>query len=150
MKRPVPVLRDRSGASIVEVMMAMVILGIGLVGLAVVFPASSIAVTDGGFLTSANGLAMEPIERAKRETYHSATANLKSTFDTAYGNWTFQDLTGEGFPGFSRRVQVTEFNGGGSGCAATGSWPYDCSLVTVEVTTPGGLGTTLRSVVTQR
>jgi type II secretory pathway pseudopilin PulG len=141
-------LRDQGGMSLIEIFVALILLAIGLVGLAVVFPASSIAVTDGGFLTAANNLAMEPIERAKRETYHGATTNLQATFNTAYGNWSFQAVPG--FPGFSRRVQVTEFVGAVAGCAATGSWPYECALVTVEVTTPGGLATTLRSVLTRR
>jgi len=121
----------------------MLLLGIALIGLAMVFPVSSIAVTDGGFLTVANGLAMEPIERAKREPY----AGLKTTFDADYGDNSAQDLTSAGFAGYSRTVQVSDYNGGGNGCA-TGAAPFNCSLVSVTVTTPGGLGTTLHYVVT--
>jgi prepilin-type N-terminal cleavage/methylation domain-containing protein len=136
-------LGPQRGMSLIEILIAMLLLGTALIGLAVVFPLSSIAVTDGGFLTVANGLAMEPIERAKRETY----ATLKATFDTAYGDNSAQSLTSAGFPGFTRTVQVSDYSGGGNGCT-TGAAPFDCSLVTVTVSTPGGLSTTLRYMVT--
>jgi prepilin-type N-terminal cleavage/methylation domain-containing protein len=129
------------GMSLIEVVMAMLLLGVALAGLALSFPLSSIAVTDGGLLTIANGLAMEPIERAKRETY----ATLPGTFTTLYGSGA-QDLTGIGFPGFTRTVAVSDYTPG-TGCN-TSPAPA-CQQVVVTVAGPGGMSSTLSYIVTR-
>jgi prepilin-type N-terminal cleavage/methylation domain-containing protein len=133
---------DERGMSLIEVVMAMLLLGVALAGLALSFPLSSIAVTDGGFLTIANGLAMEPIERAKREDY----ATLDSTFTTLYGSGA-TDLTGIGFPGFTRTVAVSDYVPS-AGCDPTP--PPACRQVVVTVAGPGGMCSTLSYVVARR
>jgi prepilin-type N-terminal cleavage/methylation domain-containing protein len=141
-------LRRPDGMSLIEVLVAMLLFATALIGLALVFPVSSIAVSDGGFLTVANGLAMVPIERAKRESF----STLQSTFNSAYGNDTFQTVSG--YSGFQRKVAVTSFvqstavDGSGSasgGCTVSG----DCLQITVTVTTPGDLSTVFRYIVTK-
>ena len=101
--------RDQRGATLVELMVAMVLLAIALLGLAASVPYAMYGVVASGFQTTATLLAQEAIERAKAADYGSI-ANL--SFDGSSGTLPI-DCTGSGnlrtvsaFSGFSRCVAV--------------------------------------------
>lgn len=61
-----PRLRDASGLTLLEVVIAIAILSIALVGLATAFPISRLAVNEGIQYTQAANLAQDALERLKR------------------------------------------------------------------------------------
>jgi prepilin-type N-terminal cleavage/methylation domain-containing protein len=101
--------RDQHGVSIVELMVAMVLLAIALLGLAASVPYAMYGVVASGFQTAATLLAQEAIEGAKAADYGSI-ASL--SFDGSSGTLP-TDCTGSGnlrtisaYAGFSRCVAV--------------------------------------------
>ncbi len=101
--------RDQHGVSMVELMVAMVLLAIALLGLAASVPYAMYGVVASGFQTTATLLAQEAIERAKAADY-SSIASL--SFDGSSGTLP-TDCTGSGnlrtvsaYAGFSRCVAV--------------------------------------------
>jgi prepilin-type N-terminal cleavage/methylation domain-containing protein len=104
MKRP-----DDQGVTIVELMVAMVLMAVALLALAASIPYAMYGVVASGFQTTATLLAQEAIERAKAADYGSI-ANL--SFDGSSGtlpgdcNSTGSFHQVPGFAGFSRCVAV--------------------------------------------
>src|SRR5262245_61326350 len=100
-------LRDQKGITMVELMVAIILMAIALLALAASFPYAMYAVVASGYQTTATLLAQEAIEHAKSADYASM-ASL--TFD---GSTVSGDCSGTGnfhivsaFPGFSRCVAV--------------------------------------------
>jgi prepilin-type N-terminal cleavage/methylation domain-containing protein len=98
---------DQKGLTMVELMVAMILLTIALVALAASIPYAMYGVVASGFQTTATLLAQEAIEHAKATDYGSI-ASL--TFDgnvVQNGACTAGDLhTVAAFQGFGRCVQV--------------------------------------------
>lgn len=101
--------RDQRGVTMVELMVAMILMGIALLALAASFPYAMYGVVASGFQTTATLLAQEAIERAKAADYGSI-ASL--SFDGSSGtlptdcNGTGNFRTVTSYSGFIRCVAV--------------------------------------------
>jgi prepilin-type N-terminal cleavage/methylation domain-containing protein len=100
---------NQQGVSMVELMVAMILLTIALVGLAASFPYAMYAVVASGYQTTATLLAEEALERAKATDYGSMASlsfdGSSGTLPTdCSGSGNFRTVTA--FPGFSRCVAV--------------------------------------------
>jgi prepilin-type N-terminal cleavage/methylation domain-containing protein len=100
---------DQRGVTMVELMVAMVLMAIALLALAASFPYAMYGVVASGFQTTATLLAQEAIERTKATDYPSI-ASL--SFDGSSGTLP-TDCSGSGnfravaaFSGFTRCVAV--------------------------------------------
>jgi prepilin-type N-terminal cleavage/methylation domain-containing protein len=104
--------RDQ-GMTLVEVLIAVMLLGGVLLALGAAVPAGLTAVTGSGLSLAATGLAQEPIDLAKRTTY----ANLSSLAASR--------AAVSGFAGFEREVLVSDYSAPGdcSGAPCAGSCP---------------------------
>ncbi len=123
---------NERGITLVELMVAMMLLAVALVGLAASFPLAMYGVTGGGLQTTATGLALEVIEQAKRTPYGTL-----SSLDTGGSA-----VAVSGFSGFTRQVAV----------AAYGTCPNNCTSVTATVFFTGQQGqvqTTIATVIAQ-
>lgn len=97
---------DQRGVTMVELMVAMVLMAVALLALAASIPYALYGVVASGFQTTATLLAQEAIERAKAADYGSMSS---LSFDGSSGTPT--DCSGglrtvTGFAGFSRCVAV--------------------------------------------
>jgi prepilin-type N-terminal cleavage/methylation domain-containing protein len=116
---------DQKGVTMVELMVAMILMAVALIALAASIPYAMYGVVASGFQTTATLLAQEAIERAKAADYASIST---LSFDGSSGTLP-TDCSGSGnlrtvaaFTGFSR-------------------------CVAVEVGTPSGTTTTITAVV---
>jgi prepilin-type N-terminal cleavage/methylation domain-containing protein len=131
---------DERGVTLVELMVAMMLLTVAFVALAASFPYAMFGVVAGGYQTTATLLSQQSIDRARNTLY----SNL-STLSTSGGTGTCGGGTGtfvsvSGYDGFRRCVDVqtgtstatvtvvTRFTGiGGVGPSAI----YDATMVTL-------------------
>ncbi len=125
------------GMTLIEVMVAMVLLGSALVAIAAAVPAGLTAVSASGLAITATGLAQEPLDVAKR----TAFANLSTLAATRAGV--------SGFSGFEREVLVADYGAPGacSGAPCNASCPTvagqpTCRTVEVRVYYRGSFGDT--------
>jgi prepilin-type N-terminal cleavage/methylation domain-containing protein len=135
------------GFTLVEVVVAMLLMAIALVGLAATVPFGAFAVTDGGLQTTAAGLAQEPIDAAKRTPFASLPSLAASRAAVP------------SFAGLEREVLVSDYGAPAdcSGSPCTTSCPIvsavpTCRLVEVRVYHTGRIGeivTTLTSILSQ-
>ncbi len=82
------------GFSLLELMMAIVFTGIGIMAVAGLFPLATKNVNDGRLLTTALGRAQEKVEELQAAGYSSSLMNPGAYADSmgAYvRNWTVQD-----------------------------------------------------------
>ena len=137
---------DQRGVTLVELMVALLLLTIALVGLAAAIPAGMLAITDAGLHASAAGLAQEPINQAKRTSF-AALPGLAAARAAV-----------PGMSGFDREVLVQDFAApagclGGSVCAAScptvGGAPT-CRRVEVRVYFSGATGSIVVTLTTLR
>jgi hypothetical protein len=138
--------------TLAEILVATVIIGVGIVGLAIVIPLSSYGVHEGNALSTATFLAeqrMEEIRNAAWTTVPSAvdcigigsggaptsntcTRTQPTACNTGAACTTYPDEASvTGYAPYSRSVRVTDCNAG-SGCA--GVINPNMRLVTVTVT----------------
>lgn len=101
--------RDQRGVTLVELMVAMILMAVALLGLAASIPYALYGVVASGFQTTATLLAQEAIERAKAADYASISS---LSFDGSSGSLP-GDCNGTGnfhavtaFAGFTRCVAV--------------------------------------------
>jgi prepilin-type N-terminal cleavage/methylation domain-containing protein len=138
---------DQRGLTLAEILVALAILGLGLVGLGVVIPVSSYGVQEGNQLSTATFLAEQMIERTRAVTWTTAPATDclgLSVGDTApvpsgatcngVATTQFPDEAAvNGYPAYSRVVRV-------AGCTVTpcaGVTHAGLRQVTVTVTYRG-------------
>jgi prepilin-type N-terminal cleavage/methylation domain-containing protein len=101
--------RDERGVTIIELMVAMVLMAIALLGLAASIPYALYGVVASGFQTTATLLAQEAIERVKAADYASM-ASLSFDGSTGFlppacsGSGDFRTVSG--FGGFARCVAI--------------------------------------------
>jgi prepilin-type N-terminal cleavage/methylation domain-containing protein len=88
---------NERGVTLVELMVAMMLLAVALAGLAASYPLAMQAVTAGGLKTTATLLAQQCIELAKSLPYDSLPGGLASSCPARP----------PGYPGFARSVTVT-------------------------------------------
>jgi Tfp pilus assembly protein PilV len=169
-------LLNERGLTVAEILVAMVIIGIGLVGLATVIPLSTYGVSEGKGVSTATFLAEQKLEEVRNATWATAAATdcvglgappttttctravpTSCTSGTSCATYSNESAV-TGYPGYSRTVNVTDC-GAGAGCA--GVVNSAIRLVTVTVTyTPisatgsnavsGARSTTLQMVIAQR
>lgn len=134
------VLTDQRGATLVELMVALTLLSIALVGMGAALPYAVYPVVAGGFQTTATLLSQQGIDTARNTLYDNLpTLNSGGGGDTC-GGGTGSFATVALFPGFSRCIDVqvgastttvtvvTRFTGiGGVGTGTI----YDVTLVTM-------------------
>jgi prepilin-type N-terminal cleavage/methylation domain-containing protein len=134
--------KDQRGVTMVELMVAMILMAVALLALAGSIPYAMYGVVASGFQTTATLLAQEAIERAKAADYDSI-ASL--SFDGSSGtlppdcSGSFRTVTS--FAGFSRCVAVQTGNPTSTTTTITavvkfsGSVPnpiYQTTLVTIR------------------
>lgn len=151
---------NECGLTLAEILAAIFIIGIGIVGLAVVVPISTFGVQEGNQLSTATFLAEEKLEQVRNAAWTAAPANdclgvsasataaptvpTGSTCGGVAGGTTFTDETNvTGFSGYSRTVRITNCTAG-CGAAPNSITDANIRLVTVAVTytpsTPVGAG----------
>ena len=158
---------DDRGLTLAEILIALVIIGVGLVGLAVVIPVSSYGMQEGGQLSTATFLAEQMVERARAVSWtatpepngtdclgvsdsDAAPVPLAPATCGGVAATQFPDETPvTGYPTYGRRVRVTN-------CAVTpcaGVADAGMRLVTVTVTyrglTASGVSPTDKTVMLQ-
>ena len=133
--------RDERGVTLIELMVAMMLLTVAFVALAASFPYAMFGVVAGGFQTTATILSQQSIDRARNTLYTDlpSLSTPSGTSSCGGGTGTFVSVTG--YDGFKRCVDVqtgtstttvtvvTRFTGiGGVGAGAI----YDSTLVTLR------------------
>lgn len=131
------------GVTLVELLVAMIILAVALVGLAASFPAAMYGVSIGGFQTTAALVAEQCMEIA-RDMARSGVATVTQSGLTAQDGCGSSTAFG---PGFVRTVTVQDG-------ATFGGYPASVTVVTATVTftnTPNDptpvISTTLRTIL---
>jgi prepilin-type N-terminal cleavage/methylation domain-containing protein len=147
-------IRDQRGLTLVEILAAVAILGIGLTALLGVIPISAYGIHEGGRLSTATFLAEQRLEEVKSASWTSAlpghdclgvgeTSAPASTTCTrltpapctaGHVCVTFPDEPDvRGFAGYGRSVRVTDC-GAAPGCGVAPSAVIDANLRLVTVT----------------
>lgn len=130
---------NQRGITMIELMLAMLLLAIALVGLAASFPLAMVGVATGGFQTTATLLAQQCIDIAKSIASESnGYTTLPATLPASC-----PDGAVTGYAGFSRTVTITP--------AAP---PAQMTTVTVAISFSGGGGggindTTISTILAQ-
>ena len=93
--------QEEAGLSLVEVVVAMLLLAIALVGIAVSFPPSRAAVHAAGQISMAVALAQETLEGMRNRRYTAGVDEITPR------NFPAQDPV-PGFPGFRRSVTIVD------------------------------------------
>ena len=135
-------MRD-GGMSLIEVCVAMFLLGTTLIFVAGAVPAAVMAVTDSGLHLTATGLAQEPISVARRVPFASLPGLAASRAPVPE------------FAGFDREILVSPYGPPGActgtpcdaSCPTVGGQPT-CRTVAVRVYYKGPLGETTTTVTT--
>jgi prepilin-type N-terminal cleavage/methylation domain-containing protein len=93
--------RSDRGVSLVELMVALIILAVALLGLGLAYPQTRFAVEIGNQVTTAANLARQTLETMRNQTYTETTDDITAADfpDENYG-----DIAG--FPQFRRTVTV--------------------------------------------
>jgi Tfp pilus assembly protein PilV len=97
-------LRNRSGLTLVEVLLAVFLVAVALIALAAAFPPAFYAVHGGRHLTTAATLDQEVIEGSKRLSFLAVTAaNLAALYPSPP----------PGYAAYTRQIQVDDITVGG-------------------------------------
>ncbi len=86
--------QDRAGFSLIELLMAIVFIGIGVVAVAGLFPLATKNVNDGKLLTTALGRAQDKLEELQVAGFSSAVmapGSYTDTLGTYVRTWAVQD-----------------------------------------------------------
>jgi hypothetical protein len=152
---------EERGAMVAEVLVAVAVIGIGLVGLTVVLPVSASSVHEGGRLSTATFLAEQMIERARAMPWSADPAVDclgVSTGDSApspseatchgTGTTRFPDEIGEvsGQVGYRRVVRVTECAGATACAGVTGAGMRRVSVSVTYTPLPGARASAARTI----
>jgi type II secretory pathway pseudopilin PulG len=131
------------GLTVVEILLAVAIIGVALGGLGIVVPVSSYAVQDGNQLSTATFLAEQMLERARAATVPTGATCHDSAATP------FPDEAGvSGHPQYRRNVRVTSC--AVTPCAGVTSEGMRLVEVTVAYTPLAGAGSVSTSPKTVR
>lgn len=127
--------------TLIEVMVAMVLLATALIAVAAAVPAGLTSVGASGLAITATGLAQEPLDVARRTAF-SSLGSLAATRAAVTG-----------FSGFEREVLVSDYAAPGScsgapcstSCPTVGGQPT-CRTVEVRVYYRGSFGDTVTTL----
>jgi Tfp pilus assembly protein PilV len=156
-------LTNERGLTLAEILVAVAVIGLGLIGLAVVIPVSSYGVQEGNQLTTATFLAEQMIERARAASWTSSPASdclgvstgnaaPVPTGATCNGANTTQfpdETSSAGVSGYSRYTRIVRVqNCGVTPCAGVTDAGMRLVTVTVSYTplTGAGVSTTAKTV----
>lgn len=139
--------RRQDGLTLVEVLVALVLMGTALITIAAAVPAGLVALSSSGLHLTALGLAGEPLNLAKRTAFADLPGLAASRAAVS------------GFDGFDREVLVADFAAPGdcagtpcsASCPIVGGAPT-CRTVEVRVyykTRLGDTSATLTEVLSQ-
>ncbi len=129
------ILADERGLTLAEILVAIVILAIGLVGLASVMPISSYGLQEGNQMTTATFLAEQSLEQVKAAKWSSIPAeDCMGTSGTTSTEWSFPGGTSPSVTG------SCDANSDGT-IAENNSYPDEA-----PVTSPSGYGQYTRRV----
>jgi Tfp pilus assembly protein PilV len=122
-------IRDQRGVTAVELLIAVMLLGIALIGLAASFPYALIGVAAGGFQTTATLLAQERLDEAKNMGWNQlcTMVGTEDPVSVDVGG------TSTDFPGFTRETAV-ETVPGESAISCSGAAPTGDTVAVVRVT----------------
>ncbi len=100
--------RQQAGVSLVELMVALLLLGVALMGLAAAFAPGSMAIQGGDQATTATFLARRVLEDMRNRAYDLDTDELVNgtTFPltTGYGSLTYSSIS---YPNYRRTIGIT-------------------------------------------
>ncbi len=134
------ILWNQRGMTLVEIGMAVVIIGIGLAALASAIPLSNYGIQEGNQLSTATFLANQRLEQVRNATWTTVPAADSLGVSASVtappqsgGTTTFPDEASVAAPytAYSRQVRITDC-GSGAGCA--GIVDSNLRQVTVTVT----------------
>jgi type II secretory pathway pseudopilin PulG len=138
----VQTMRRQDGFTLVEVVVAILLMSTALIAIAAAVPAGVLAVSSAGFHLTALGLAQEPLDTAKRTSF----ANLSSIGASR--------ASVSGFAGFEREVIVSGYSAPGScsGTPCSATCPTvagqpTCRTVEVRVYYQAQIGETVTSLI---
>ncbi len=154
-------LRDQRGMTLAEVLVAVAIIGIGLVALAAAIPLAGYGIQEGNQLTTATFLANQRLEQVRNANWTASPAadNLGVSASTTVppqsgATTTFPDEGPMGAPytGYTRTVRVRDCSLAG-GCSGITNATMRQVTVTVSYTPLTGVGqaatgTTKSAIVT--
>jgi type II secretory pathway pseudopilin PulG len=136
--------RNEAGATLIELMVAMVLLAIALLGLAASFPYAMQGVVAAGYQTTATLLAQQTVDNARFTLYDDLSTLITSGSGSCQGGGGFEAVSGYGT--FTRCVGVE---------TATPTANTTTITVVVRFTGTGGMGfgtiwdTTLTTIITR-
>ncbi len=141
-------LGNRDGMTLAEILVAMAIMGIGLVGLASVIPLASYGMQEGNQLSTATFLANQRLEQVRNSSWTASpvadnigVSPSASTPPQSGATVTFPDESPLAAPygGYARTVRVTDC-GVGAGCGGVTNAGLRQITVTVRYTPLTGVG----------
>jgi type II secretory pathway pseudopilin PulG len=101
-------MRRQSGISLVELMVALLLLGVALMGLAAAFAPGRMAIQSGDQATTATFLARQMIEDMRDKAYDQDADELVNGTDfpatTGYGSLRVPVVTGTLFPSYRQTI----------------------------------------------
>jgi Tfp pilus assembly protein PilV len=101
---PVSLRRDEAGASLIEVMVSMLLLSVALLGLAVAFPQSRVAVQGGSQITVATNLGRRVLEEMRNVRYTATVDQI--TNGAPFNNLAYGQIPN--FHTFRRTVNIAD------------------------------------------
>jgi prepilin-type N-terminal cleavage/methylation domain-containing protein len=112
---------DQQGFSLIEVLLAILILAVGLLGIMAAFPTSYLAVVGSGGQSKAGSFARQQLERLKNQPFNPGpTTGIISDLDPGFtGSFTITPLAGTVASNRLVRISATVTFGGSGGRAQT-------------------------------
>lgn len=98
-------LRRDAGISLVELMVALLLLGVALMGLGAAFVPGRMAIQSGDQATTATYLARRTLEEMRNRAYDTGTDDINATNFPASTGYGSGDLAG--YPNYRRTIGIT-------------------------------------------
>jgi prepilin-type N-terminal cleavage/methylation domain-containing protein len=142
------ILANQEGMTLAEILIAMVILGIGLAGLAQAIPLANYGIQEGNQLSTATFLANQRLEQVRNAVWTTSPATdglgvsaSAGAAPASGGATTFPDESPVAAPyaGYTRTVRITDC-GVGAGCGSIVDAKLRQALVTVSYLPLTGIG----------
>lgn len=99
-------MRRDAGISLVELMVALLLLGVALMGLAAAFVPGRMAIQSGDQSTTATFLARRVLEDMRNHAYDTGTDEITAAYFEASTDYGLGDLAG--YPNFRRTISIVD------------------------------------------